>query len=75
MLWTETRSLKTGSSTIALRAEIAGAWSWVTGTLGDEGLEEMVEGSTALETLLMHRTISSTSANDKSYSEYPFFQE
>jgi len=75
VLWTETRSLKTGSSTIALRAEIAGAWRWVTGTLGEEGGEEVVEGSTALETLLMHRTISSTSVNDKTYSEYLFFQE
>ena len=73
MLWTETKSLKTGSSTIALRAEIAGAWCGVAGTLGNEGVVEVVEGSTALETLLMHLTISSTSVSEKP-SEYPFLR-
>ena len=69
MLWTETRSLKTGSSTIALRAEMAASLEFcgITGTEEEEG-EDEVEGSTALETLLMHRTISSTSVNGKSCS-------
>jgi hypothetical protein len=35
----------------------------ITGTDNDE-VEEVVEGSTALETLLMHRTISSTTTTD-----------
>jgi hypothetical protein len=56
--------LKTGSSTIALRAEMAasGVLCGITGTDKEED-EDNVEGSMALETLLMHRTISSTSIN------------
>ena len=43
----------------------SGVLCGITGTDNEED-EDMVEGSMALETLLMHRTISSTSINYKS---------
>ena len=44
---------------------MAAFWGWgITGTVE----EDEVEGSRALDTLFIHRTISSTSKNDKSYS-------